>query len=316
MSPYLAAKMGIRYSFLFGLFLCNISVLSAYYIVYVDKVLYPQQKHKYEILQQFSEPLLLSDNDSDNSDDNEHEHKNGHGQKIENNVTIKNNIISPKNKIRFLNDRNVNEIKIKITEEEEEDEKDEKDEENKELTKQEKDNVNSLIMLLTNEKEIFIESKVIDKNDENRDFEINELSEKINKDIVQINKIEENEDGSYNENDTDFVLNEILKKISVNDDDNDDEKIQKEEIKDFITTLSPIHQKYEINDKKKETDQENEIENVNEIEINTKLDAIDSNDRNSQNKSPKKGIELLSVFKFSRLFWTLTMSSLVVYGKY
>ena len=121
MSPYLAAKMGIRYSFLFGLFLCNISVLSAYYIVYVDKILYPKQKYKYEILHQFSEPLLLAENDSDDDDENEHEHKNGHGKKVANEVISGNT----RNKLKCLiNDENQNEneneIQIKINDDENE----------------------------------------------------------------------------------------------------------------------------------------------------------------------------------------------------
>ena len=304
MSPYLAAKMGIRYSFLFGLFLCNISVLSAYYIVYVDKILYPKQKYKYEILHQFSEPLLLAENDSDDDDENEHEHKNGHGKKVANEVISGNT----RNKLKCLiNDENQNEneneIQIKINDDE--NEVTEEGKEQKENCKE----IN-LIDMTSEEKDVFIENENGTENDEIDNINKNEIlniDEKIEIFDKENNIIDEIEDSSYNEKDTDFVLNEILKKIHVNDNDDDNEKIQKEEIKDFITTLSPIRQIYEITEKKKSNGHKNEHE------INNKFDDIDVNEGM---KNSKKSIELFSIFKFSRLFWTLTMSSLVVYGKY
>ena len=301
MSPYLAAKMGIRYSFLFGLFLCNISVLSAYYIVYVDKILYPKRKYKYEILHQFSEPLLLAENDSDNDDESEHEHKNGHGKKIENEVIS----VNTRNKLKFLiNDinqnENENEIQIKIN-----DDENEATEEGKEQN--EKSEEINLIDLISEEKDVFIENENEEEINNINKNKIQNIDEKIEIFDKENNFIDEIEDGSYNEKDTDFVLNEILKKIHVNDNDNDNDKIQKEEIKDFITTLSPIRQIYEITEKKKSNGHKNEHE------INTKFDDIGINEGV---KNSKKSIELFSIFKFSRLFWTLTMSSLVVYGKY
>jgi hypothetical protein len=304
MSPYLAAKMGIRYSFLFGLFLCNISVLSAYYIVYVDKILYPKQKHKYEILQQFSEPLLLAEKDSDNDDESEHEHKNGHGKKIENEVLS----VETRNKLKFLiNDinqnENENEIQIKIND-------DENEVIGEGIEQKEKSEEIDLIYTDLEENEVFIENENENDNMENIDKnEILTIDEKGKLLTKKNDNIDEIEDGSYNEKDTDFVLNEILKKINVNDNDNDNDKIQKEEIKDFITTLSPIRQIYEITEKKKS----NGHSHKDEREINTKFDDIDINEGI---KNSKKSIELFSIFKFSRLFWTLTMSSLVVYGKY
>ena len=313
MSPYLAAKMGIRYSFLFGLFLCNISILSAYYIVYVDKILYPQQKYKYEILHHFSEPLLLAENDNDSdNDENEHEHKNGHDKKIENEVIS----INARNKLKFLiNDINQNENEIQININNDDNEIMEEGKEKKEEI--DKSEEISLIDLISGEKDDNIgnenenETKIREKKFSSIDEELKLFDDENNNNNNNNNNniVEEIEDGSYNKKDTDFVLNEILKKIHINDDDNDNDKIQKGQIKDFITTLSPIRQIYEITEKKKANGHGHENKN----ESNTKFEEIDVNEGL---KFSKKSIELFSVFKFSRLFWTLTMSSLVVYGKY
>ena len=62
LSPHLAAKYGIKYSFYFGIVLCALSMLSACFVVYVDDELYSMEKRPY-LLEHLSEPLLLSKGD-------------------------------------------------------------------------------------------------------------------------------------------------------------------------------------------------------------------------------------------------------------
>ena len=63
LSPYLAEKRGIRYSFYFGIFLCLISGLSVISIVYVDKIFLEYQselkkkKSKGDLLERLLDPI-------------------------------------------------------------------------------------------------------------------------------------------------------------------------------------------------------------------------------------------------------------------
>ena len=75
LSPYLAEKRGIRYSFYFGIFLCLISGLSVISIVYVDKIFLEYQselkkkKSKGDLLERLLDPIDEYGEDVDDGDD-------------------------------------------------------------------------------------------------------------------------------------------------------------------------------------------------------------------------------------------------------
>ena len=75
LSPYLAEKRGIRYSFYFGIFLCLISGLSVISIVYVDKIFLEYQselnmkKSKGDLLERLLDPIDEYGEDVDEGED-------------------------------------------------------------------------------------------------------------------------------------------------------------------------------------------------------------------------------------------------------
>ena len=75
LSPYLAEKRGIRYSFYFGIFLCLISGLSVISIVYVDKIFLEYQselkkkKSNGDLLERLLDPIDEYGEDVDEGED-------------------------------------------------------------------------------------------------------------------------------------------------------------------------------------------------------------------------------------------------------
>jgi hypothetical protein len=284
----LAEKLGIKYSFFFGCFLCGLSFVSAIFVGYVDTVLFSLQKRRHEILEQFSEPLLLSENsDKENGANHSVNDENGENKKRKDIFELQ--IFPTKNEKNLL-ELDEDSDASKTEEHENENEKgNERKRGDEEMGSDEKPLSPTKLILRNLEKEE-------EENEEVKEGDKN-------------NKNNNNNNNDDKTDDTDFVMNEILKKIE-NDDSHANETFSQKEIwSKKIKNAENITKNIKENNVMKSTSQSNSHEE------NEKDNDKGKDKERVECKVCREQPQLQAVFGFSQIFWMLCFSSVFVYGK-